>query len=332
MFNLLLTGGNGFIGSNIILELIKNNNIHKIIVIDNLSNSSFRNLLNLKKRCNEKLIFYKHDINNKEELKKIIQSHNINSVIHLASLKSIPESIKFPGLYYYNNVIGSKVVFDLIKEFKIKDLILSSSASVYGNPLYLPIDEKHPIKAINNYAQNKIDIENLLHKDDYFKNECSVKVLRYFNPVGADISGVFGDPIENNSTNLMPIILKAARKKIPYVGIFGKDYPTNDGTPIRDYIHITDLALGHIRALEYKAKGISVINVGTGIGYSVLDMILTFESTNKVKVDYKFLSRRKGDSAISFANCDKAKSLLYFEAKKTLSMMCKDSWNYKNNK
>jgi len=331
MFNLLLTGGNGFIGSNIILELLKKKYVLKIIVVDNLSNSSFKNLLNLKKKCNEKLIFYKYNIANKEELKRIIQFHNINAVIHLASLKSIPQSVKFPGLYYYNNVIGSKVVFDLIKEFEIKDLILSSSATVYGNPLYLPIDETHPTRAINNYAQNKIDIENLLHKDEYFKNECSVKVLRYFNPVGADISGVFGDPIKNDSTNLMPIILKAARKKIPFVGIFGKDYSTDDGTPIRDYIHITDLALGHIRALEYKAKGISVFNIGTGIGYSVLDMILTFESINKVKVDYKFLSRRKGDSAISFANCDKAKSLLNFEADKTLSMMCKDSWNYKSN-
>ena len=331
MFNLLLTGGNGFIGSNIILELLKKKYVLKIIVVDNLSNSSIKNLLNLKKKCNEKLIFYKYNIANKEELKRIIQFHNINAVIHLASLKSIPQSEKFPGLYYYNNVIGSKVVFELIKEFKIKDLILSSSATVYGNPLYLPIDETHPTRAINNYAKNKIDIENLLHKDEYFKNECSVKVLRYFNPVGADVSGVFGDPIKSDSTNLMPIILKAARKKIPYVGIFGKDYPTDDGTPIRDYIHITDLALGHIRALEYKAKGISVFNIGTGIGYSVLDMILTFESINKVKVDYKFLSRRKGDSAISFANCDKAKSLLNFEADKTLSMMCKDSWNCKSN-
>jgi len=328
---LLITGGLGFIGSHFAADVCKN---YPIVIVDNLSNSSLSVYHKLLKNSGKNNIsFYNVNIHDYTKMQNIIQSHKINSVIHFAGLKSVGESVNYPAKYYYNNVIGSKILFDLVKKNNIQNVIFSSSATVYGAPIKLPLNETHPIRATNPYGQNKIDIENILLGNPYFKSDCSVKILRYFNPVGAHPTGLIGENPKGIPNNLMPYILKVANREYKKVSVFGNDYETHDGTGIRDYIHIMDLVEGHIKVLDYQKKGISTFNLGTGNGYSVLDLIKTFEHVNGVTVPYEIVSRRPGDVAAVYANPSKAESVLGFKARRTLENMCCDAWKFaqKNN-
>jgi len=323
---ILITGGLGFIGSHITYQLILNG--YDVVVLDNLVNSKISTYFKLKKIPNSSIKFLNLDINNFYEIDKFLQKNKINSVIHCAGLKSVSESYLYPGLYYYNNVLGSKNLFSLIRKNNIINLIFSSSATVYGKPIYLPIDENHPVRATNPYARNKIDIEKLLTSDIYFQNECSVKILRYFNPVGAHPSGILGEEPNGIPNNLMPYITKVAKKELPFVSVFGNDYETHDGTGVRDYIHIMDLVDGHMQALNYHKKGISIFNLGTNKGYSVLDLISTFVMINGINIPYKIVDRRIGDLDAVFSNSNHAKKILNFSAKRGIEDMCLDAWKY----
>jgi UDP-glucose 4-epimerase len=325
MGKILVTGGLGFIGSHCMVELLKVNK--DLICIDNCSNSDINTLLRIRKIESKPFIFRKIGIES-SELENIFQDNNIESIIHFAGLKSVGESVKFPAKYFYNNVIGSKHLFSLAKKYKIKNLIFSSSATVYGKPIFLPISEKHPVKPINPYGQNKIDIENIIISDSYFQNECSVKILRYFNPVGAHKSGFIGEYPKGIPNNLMPYVIDVAKKRFSNLMIFGGNYNTYDGTGVRDYIHIMDLIQGHIQALNYRKLGITIFNLGTGKGNSVLDLVKTFEKVNEIKIPFKIIDRRLGDVDIVFADTAKAKLLLNFSAIKTLEDMCKDAWHF----
>lgn len=325
---ILITGGLGFIGSHFASKISQTENL---VIVDNLSNSSTNIFNKLKKIAKKNIYFYDADIANFTKLQEIISTHKIHSIIHFAGLKSVGESFSFSAKYYYNNVVGSKILFDLIKRNNIQNLIFSSSATVYGKPIRLPLDENHPIRATNPYGQNKIDIENILKSDLYFKRDCSVKILRYFNPVGAHPSGLIGENPKRVPNNLMPYILKVAKDEYEKLCIFGNDYDTHDGSGVRDYIHIMDLVDGHMKALNYQKRGISTFNLGTGKGYSVLDLIKTFEQVNYVSIPFEISARRPGDVATVFANPTKAESVLGFKAKYSLEDMCRDAWKFAQN-
>jgi len=330
MNNILITGGLGYIGSHFASFL--KNEFKKIIIVDNLSNSNisvFNKLSFLKSKNKYPILeFKKCDIHDKFTIEKIIKFNDIDSIAHFAGLKSVAESLRHPSKYSYVNLLGTKNILMLAKEYKIRNFIFSSSATVYGNPIYLPLNENHPIRSINPYGKTKVDIENLLINDPYFQNDCSVKILRYFNPIGAHPSGLIGEMSKGMPNNLMPIILKVAKKEQDKVHIFGGDYNTHDGTGIRDYIHIMDLVNGHIKALNYKKKGVSIFNLGTGQGYSVLDLINTFTKVNKVKVPYEIVERRLGDAASVFADPSKAENILGFKVEHNLNEMCFDAWRF----
>ena len=325
--NILITGGLGFVGSHCLVELL--NLDKKIICIDNFLNSNPRVFSKVKKITSVPFLFKNISIQS-SELNQLFLENKIDTIFHFAGLKSVSESVTYPGKYFYNNVMGSKYLFNIAKKFKVKNLIFSSSATVYGNPVYLPLNEIHTTRATNPYGKNKIDIENLLINDKYFQNECSVKILRYFNPIGAHPSGVIGENPKGIPNNLMPFILKVAKQEIKKVNVFGGNYNTPDGTGIRDYIHIMDLVDGHIQALDYKIKGVSVFNLGTGQGCSVLELIKTFEQVNKVSVPFEIVDRRLGDVAKVYADKSKAERLLNFKTKRTIEEMCVDAWNFAN--
>lgn len=327
---ILVCGFNGFIGSHLSVELLNNN--YSFIGVDNFVNSRYENIFNIQNVSGKHINFIKCNILDGFNLEDIFKKYPISAVIHLASLKSVGESLLYPAKYYYNNVLGSKRLFSLMRKYCVKNLIFSSSATVYGKPIKLPLYENHPIRATNPYGQNKIDIENILLSDPYFKSDCSVKILRYFNPVGAHPSGLIGENPKGIPNNLMPYILKVANREYKRVSVFGKDYETHDGTGVRDFIHIMDLVEGHIKALNYQKKGISIFNLGTGHGYSVLDLIKTFEDVNNVTVPFEISARRPGDVASVYANPHKAESVLGFKAKRTLENMCFDAWTFAQKK
>lgn len=324
--SILLTGGLGFIGSHTAVAL--KNHFKYIVVIDDLSNSTMNSFYRLKHLVGDNLIFYKADIACQNQVDLIISSHNIKTVIHYAGLKAVGESVSFPAKYYYKNVYSSKIFFDVLKKNKVSNLIFSSSATVYGKPLYLPLDEIHPVRATNPYGQNKIDIEQMIFNDTYFQDHCSVKILRYFNPIGAHPSGLIGEDPKGIPNNIMPIILKVAAKEYKELKIFGNDYMTHDGTGVRDYIHIMDLVEGHVQALGYDDAGIKILNLGTGQGFSVLDLVHTFQDVNKIKIPYSYGARRTGDIDCVYANPDRAKTILGFRASQSLQNMCLDAWNF----
>lgn len=325
---ILVSGSLGYIGSHLSTMLMTSG--IDVFGFDNLSNSNLLIKNTIEKISNESFPFITAGLNDVYLLENIFKKHKITAIIHFAGLKSVGESNKYPGKYYYSNVIGSKFLFSLAKKYNVQNLIFSSSATVYGNPIKLPLDENHPIRATNPYGQNKIDIENLLLNDSYFNNDCSVKILRYFNPIGAHPSGKIGESPKGIPNNLMPFIVKVAKHQYPKVNIFGNDYNTHDGTGVRDYIHIMDLVDGHIKALQFEKKGISIFNLGTGKGYSVLDLIKTFEQTNNVSVPYEIVKRRLGDVATVYANPKKAENLLGFKAMYALDDMCRDVWKFAN--
>lgn len=325
---ILVTGGLGYIGSHTCVELLKNN--YEVVIIDDLSNSNEKVIESIKKITNKDLKFYLGDVCDKELLRKIFTENEIGAVIHFAGYKAVSESVKLPLKYYSNNLISTINLCEVMSEFSCKNLVFSSSATVYGVPDVLPIKEDSKLSTTNPYGTTKLMIEKMLKDVCDSDKDFSVVVLRYFNPIGADKSGLLGENPNGIPNNLMPYIVKVALNKLDILSVFGNDYDTYDGTGVRDYIHVSDLANGHILAINkvMNSKGINYYNLGTGHGYSVLDIINTFERVNDVKVNYKIVDRRSGDIAICYADVNKSYNELGFKAMYGLEDMCKDAYEF----
>ena len=324
----LVTGGTGYIGSHTAVELL--NSGYEIVIIDNFSNSKSDVLDKIKLITNKDFKFYEGNVCNKDSLRKIFNENKIDAVIHFAGYKAVGESVKKPIMYYRNNIDSTLSLIEVMNEFNCKKIVFSSSATVYGNPTTLPIKEDFPLSTTNPYGSTKLMIENILRDLYISDNDWSIALLRYFNPIGAHVSGLIGENPKGIPNNLMPYIVKVANKELDELSIFGNDYDTPDGTGVRDYIHVVDLAKGHIKAIEkiLKDKGIDAYNLGTGIGYSVLDLVTTFEKVNNIKVPYKITDRRPGDIASCYADSSYALEKLNWKAEKGIEEMCRDSYNF----
>ncbi len=325
---ILVTGGAGYIGSHTCLELLKAD--YDVVVLDNLSNSSQESLNRVQKIAGRNLAFYKADLLEKSSIQQVFSDHTIDGVIHFAGLKAVGESVDFPLKYFHNNITGTLNLVSVMDQFNVKTLAFSSSATVYGAPETLPITEDFPLSATNPYGRTKLMIEEIL-QDLYFSDQdWNIALLRYFNPVGAHESGEIGEDPLGLPNNLMPYIARVAVGILPRLNVFGDDYETPDGTGVRDYIHVTDLALGHIFTLPKLAAspGVVIYNLGTGNGFSVLDMVKSFERASGRQVPYGIAPRRPGDIAACFADPSKAKQELGWEALKSLDDMCRDTWNW----
>ena len=329
---ILVTGATGYIGSHTCCELLNNN--YEVIGLDNFSNSKKEVLEKINKITGKKIIFYEGNMIDRKILEKIFTENKIDAVIDFAAYKAVGESVKKPIEYYINNVSTVLVLLDVMKKYDCKKLVFSSSATVYGNPEIIPITEECKTGGTTNpYGTSKFFVEQIL--SDLYKsdNEWDICILRYFNPIGAHESGLIGEEPNGIPANLMPYISKVASQKLEYLSVFGNDYNTKDGTGVRDYIHVVDLAIGHIKAIEKisKEKGLFIYNLGTGIGYSVLDIIDAFEKANGIKINYKIAPRREGDIAVCYSDPTKALNELGFKTTKTIEDMCKDAWNYEKN-
>ena len=331
---ILVTGGAGYIGSHTLIELHKAG--YDFVVYDNLSNSSKESLKRVEKIINNNIIFEEGDIRDKVRLDEIFKKYSIESVIHFAGLKAVGESMEKPLSYYDNNIVGTLKLLEVMKENNCKKIVFSSSATVYGNPQEMPIKENFPIGGTTNpYGTSKYMIERIL--EDLYISDSSFKIaiLRYFNPVGAYESGEIGEDPNGIPNNLMPFITQVAVGKREFLSIFGSDYDTADGTGVRDYIHVVDLAYGHVKAIDYLNKTGEIeplkVNLGTGKGYSVLDMVKAFEKASGQKINYKLVDRRAGDIAKCYADPSTAKEILGWEAKKSIDDMCTDSWRWQSN-
>ena len=329
---ILVTGGAGYIGSHTVVELL--NTGKDVVVVDNLSNSSEKSLDRVKEITGKDVKFYKADILDRDALCEIFKNENIESCIHFAGLKAVGESVAKPWEYYNNNITGTLVLLDVMKKHNCKNIIFSSSATVYGDPAFVPITEECP-KGIctNPYGWTKSMLEQILTDVQKADNEWNVVILRYFNPIGAHISGRIGENPNGIPNNLMPYITQVAVGKLKQLGVFGNDYDTHDGTGVRDYIHVVDLAKGHVKALAKleKGSGLNIYNLGTGTGYSVLDMVKSFEKANGVPVPYAIKDRRPGDIATCYADAKKAKDELGWEAENGIEEMCRDAWRWQSN-
>lgn len=330
---ILITGGSGYIGSHTLISLSEAG--YDFVVYDNLSNSSNEVINRVEKIINKKVNFEKGDVRDKKSLQNIFIKYNISSVIHFAGLKAVGESVENPMKYYDNNVNGTLILLDVMQEFNCKKIVFSSSATVYGNPHSSPIKEDFPLNATNPYGKTKLFIEEILQDLYVSDNSLQIIILRYFNPVGAHKSGLIGENPNGAPNNLMPFISQIAVGKRKYLSVFGNDYNTHDGTGVRDYIHVVDLSKGHVKAIDFISTNPKFeplfINLGTGKGYSVLDMIKTFEMVSKRSIPFKIVKRRAGDIAKCFANPSLAKEILDWEATNDIYDMCKDSWNWQKN-
>lgn len=330
---ILVTGGCGYIGSHTCCELLDNN--YEVVIVDNLCNSKEEVIDKIKQITNKDVTFYKGDVRDISLLEKVFNENDIKAVIHFAGLKAVGESVQKPLLYYRNNIDSTLSLLEVMSKFSCKRIVFSSSATVYGSPKFLPIKEDFPLSTTNPYGSTKLYIEEIL-KDLYISdNEWSIAILRYFNPIGAHKSGLIGENPNGIPNNLMPYILKVATKELAVLNVFGNDYDTKDGTGVRDYIHVVDLAKGHISAIEkvLSTSGVDCYNLGTGHGYSVLDLVTTFERVNNVKVNYQIVDRRPGDVAACYADPSYAKDKLNWEAELDIEDMCRDGYNYiKGNK
>ena len=325
---ILITGGTGFIGSHTVVELIQSG--HEVVIADNLVNSKIETLDSIEKITGIKPKFYQVDVCDEAALRTIFSENKIDAVIHFAGLKAVGESVAKPYEYYSNNIISTLMLFKVMKEFGCNALVFSSSATVYGMNNKAPYTEDLPTSATNPYGQTKFMQEIILSDIAKAHPDFSVALLRYFNPIGAHESGYLGEDPNGIPNNLMPYICKVAVGKLPYLNVFGNDYDTPDGTGVRDYIHVVDLAKGHLAALDYiqKNKGVLTVNLGTGTGSSVLDIVKAFEKACGFPLPYKIADRRPGDVAEMYAYTEKAKELLGWEAKLDLDDMCRDSWNF----
>lgn len=330
---ILVTGGAGYIGSHTCVELLNNN--YEVVILDNFSNSKPAALENIKKITNKDFKFYEGDLIDESLVNKIFTDEKIDAVIDFAAYKAVGESVSKPVEYYINNVSTILNLLKVMKKHEVKKLVFSSSATVYGNPKIIPITEECETGGTTNpYGTSKHMVETIL-KDLYTSdNSWDIAILRYFNPVGAHESGLIGESPVGKPNNLMPFISKVAKGELECLKVFGDDYDTPDGTGVRDYIHVVDLAIGHIKALEKltkEDKGLYIYNLGSGTGYSVLEMIKTFEKVNNVKVNYEITDRREGDIATCYSDPSKSEKELGFKTTKTLEDMCRDSWNFEKN-
>ena len=326
---ILVTGGAGYIGSHTVVELLEAG--EDIVIVDNFVNSKPEALDKIKKITGKDFKFYEVDILDEEKLEKVFKENNIESVIHFAGLKAVGESVVKPIEYYHNNITGTLVLLKLMKKYNCKRIVFSSSATVYGDPEIVPITEECKIGGTTNpYGTSKLMIEQILQ--DLYKsdNTWNICILRYFNPIGAHKSGLLGENPNGIPNNLMPYITKVAKGELEILSVYGNDYPTKDGTGVRDYIHVVDLAKGHLKALAKirQEAGVKIYNLGTGHGYSVLDLVNTFQKVNNVEVKYKIVGRRAGDIATCYADPSKAKKELGWVAEKGIEDMCRDSWNF----
>lgn len=333
MRKILVTGGAGYIGSHTVVELLDSG--YEVVIIDNFYNSKPEAIENIKKITNKNFAFYEGDVRDKNILRVIFNEHKIDAVIHFAGYKAVGESVEKPLMYYRNNIGCTLSLLEVMQEYNCKKIVFSSSATVYGEPERLPIDELCRLAVTNPYGATKLYIEGIL-KDLYISdNDWSIAILRYFNPVGGHESGLIGEEPNGIPNNLVPYIVKVANKELPYLNIFGNDYDTPDGTGVRDYIHVVDLAKGHLNSLDFimKNKGIDYYNLGTGKGYSVLELVKTFEKVNKVEIPYKIVDRRPGDIATCYADPSYAKKVLKWEAKLGLESMLSSAYKFsKTNK
>lgn len=325
---ILVTGGAGYIGSHTCVELL--NAGYKVIVVDNLSNSKPDSLVRVKEITGKNLKFYRVNILDREVLETVFTENPIEAVIHFASLKAVGESVQIPLHYYQNNITGTLVLCEVMKKYNVKKMVFSSSATVYGMPEHVPISEGFPLSATNPYGRTKLMIEEML-RDLYHSNKgWSITLLRYFNPIGAHESGRIGEDPNGIPNNLMPYITQTAVGKLKELNVFGNNYPTVDGTGVRDYIHVVDVAKGHLKALEkvLTSTGVDAYNLGTGKGYSVLETIVAFEKATAIKIPYRIVGRRPGDIASCYADPTKAKEELGWSAEKGIEDMCRDAWRW----
>ena len=327
---ILVKGGLGFIGSHTAVELLNSGN--EVTIVDNLYNSKEEVLEKIEQITNKKVKLYKYDLTNKNELEEVFEENEIDVVIHFAGYKAVGESVKKPLMYYSNNLYSTINLLEVMEKYNVKKLVFSSSATVYGDPgTSKYVEEMGRGKTTSPYGTTKAMIEKIL-EDLYFSDDSwSIVILRYFNPVGAHESGLIGEEPNGIPNNLMPYVMKVAAKKLDVLNIFGNDYPTPDGTGVRDYIHVVDLAKGHVYAMEKMKKGLNIYNLGSGKGVSVLELVDTFSKVNNVKVNYKIVDRRPGDLAEYYADPSKALKELGWKTEKTLEDICRDSWNFEKN-
>ncbi len=327
----LVTGGAGYIATHTDVCLL--NAGHEVVAVDNFSNSSYESIENVERITGKKVIFYEGDVCDKKILEKIFSEHKIDAVIHFAGLKAVGESCEKPLLYYRNNLDSTLTLLETMVKYDVKRFVFSSSATVYGTPERLPLDEDCRLSTTNPYGSTKLMIENILRDVYAADRSFHILLLRYFNPVGAHESGLIGEDPKGIPNNLMPYVAKVAHGELPYLNVFGNDYDTPDGTGVRDYIHVMDLAEGHLAALEHiDSYGVEAINLGTGVGYSVLDMVKAFEKASGKPVPYKIAPRRPGDIASCYASPEKAANELNWRAKRNLEDMCRDLWNFQTHK
>lgn len=330
--SILVTGGVGFIGSHTVVELISAG--YEVVILDNLCNSNMKVLDRIEAITGKRVPFYEADIRDRVALENIFKKESIDSVIHFAGLKAVGESVEKPLEYYDNNIAGTLILLDVMRENGCKNIIFSSSATVYGDPAIIPITEECPKGVCTNpYGWTKSMLEQIMSDMQLADKEWNVVLLRYFNPIGAHKSGTMGENPNGIPNNLMPYITQVAVGKRAELGVFGDDYDTHDGTGVRDYIHVVDLAIGHVKALkkiEEKA-GLNIYNLGTGVGYSVLDVVKNFEEASGVKIPYSIKPRRAGDVAVCYSDASKAKRELGWEASYGIKEMCEDSWRWQKN-
>lgn len=328
---ILVTGGAGYIGSHTLILLIEAG--YGVVVFDNFSNSSVESIRRVEKITKKPIVLIEGDIRNKSDLTKVFQDYTIDSVIHFAGLKAVGESVEQPLKYYDNNVYGTVMLCEVMSENECKSLVFSSSATVYGDPHTTPIKESFPLSATNPYGRSKLMIEEILRDLYISNNEWKIVLLRYFNPIGAHFSGSIGEDPNGIPNNLMPYIAQTAVGKLSCLGVFGDDYDTHDGTGVRDYIHVMDLADGHLKAIERinSFTKVMTVNLGTGKGYSVLDMLKAFERASGREVPYCIAPRRTGDIAKCYADPSYAKDILGWQAQKGIDEMCEDSWRWQFN-
>ena len=326
--NILLAGGAGYIGSHTCIELISAG--HTVVIADNLCNSKKEAVKRVEKIVGQEIPFYEINVCDHDSLRKVFSENKIDAVIHFAGLKAVGESCEKPLMYYRNNLDSTLTLLEVMKEFGCHNFVFSSSATVYGIPETVPLVETMPTSCTNPYGWTKLMTEQILQDVTKTDPELSVVLLRYFNPIGAHESGTIGENPNGIPNNLMPYITQVAVGKLKELGVFGNDYPTPDGTGVRDYIHVVDLAKGHVKAIDYADahKGTEIFHLGTGVGYSVLDIVKTFSKVNNVEIPYQIKPRRAGDIAECYADPTKAKEVLGWTAEKTLEDMCRDSWNW----
>ena len=329
--SILVTGGAGYIGSHTCVELL--NEGYEVVVIDNLCNSSKESLTRVEEITGKQVKFYEADIRDKDALDRIFSDEDIEAVIHFAGLKAVGESVAKPLEYYFNNITGTLVLCDIMRKHNVKNMVFSSSATVYGIPKRVPMDETFPTGATNPYGRTKLMLEEIF-KDLYVSdNDWNIILLRYFNPIGAHKSGLIGEDPNGIPNNLVPYIQQVAIGKLDCLGVYGDDYDTPDGTGVRDYIHVVDLADGHVKALKKieENAGLKIYNLGTGHGYSVLDIVKNFEAANDIKIPYVIKERRPGDIATCYCDPGKAEQELGWKAKYGIKEMCADSWRWQKN-